>query len=136
MATLTPPGRLEEAARRINAHAARLERVRGELAADMTFDAMRDQWEGRACEAFLRHVGPGHRQRHLDQAHDRLRLLALALDRSADENRAELAVLGRLESEVRATLRTAGQIDRVDLPPSGDTRWRRLHRLYVGAGAS
>jgi hypothetical protein len=133
MATLTRPEKLADAARRIEAHAARLDRIRGELAAEMTVVAMRERWEGTACEDFLRHVGPRHRQHHLDVAHDRLRLLALVLDRAAEENRAELAVLARLESEVRATLDAAGRIDRIDLPPTGDTRWRQLHRVYVGS---
>lgn len=135
MAKLTPPGRLEEAAERIQRHAGRLARVRDELAAELTLDALRDRWEGRACEEFLRHVGPSHRQRHLDTAHDRLSMLALALRGAAAENRAELAVLSRLEGEVRAALRAAGELERIDLPPSGDTRWRAMHRLYVGMEA-
>jgi hypothetical protein len=134
MARLTPPAKLEEAAERLHRHTGRLAGVRDELAAELTLRALRGRWEGRACEEFLRHLGPSHRQRHLDVAHDRLSMLALALRGAAAENRAELATLSRLEGEVRAALTAAGELDRVDLPPSGDTRWRALHRLYVGRG--
>jgi hypothetical protein len=101
MARPTPPAKLEAAAERIRRHAGRLAGVRDELAGELTLDALRDRWEG-ACEEFLRHVGPSHRQRHLDVAHDRLSMLALALRGAAAENRAELAALSRLEGEVRA----------------------------------
>jgi hypothetical protein len=133
---LTPPERLRDAADDLRRQGSRLDRVRSAIAADLDPAALVGRWEGRVAEAFVRHVDARHRQKHLDVAHDRLGLLALALERAAEANEARIAQHRRMADEIRSELARQGDLTGSGLLPTSlrDTAWPRWHRAITGGG--
>jgi uncharacterized protein YukE len=132
---LTPPERLRDAARDLRRRAAQLDEVRQDLAARCTTETLAEVWEGKVAERFLVHVGGRHRQHHLDVAHDRLDLLALALDRAADANESRIGLHRRQRDEVQAELAQRGDLASSGLLPTSlrDTSWPRWHDWVLGS---
>jgi hypothetical protein len=131
---LTPPDRLRDAARDMRRRAARLDEVRRDLASRCTAEALAGVWEGKVAERFLVHVGGGYRRHHLDVAHDRLHLLALALERAADANETRIGQHRRYRDEIHTELAKRGELGSTGLLPTSlrDTSWRRWHDWVVG----
>jgi hypothetical protein len=83
MAATTSPQELMHLAYVLSREAARLDAVRDELH-QMVRDT-RGEWEGTVADRFRVHVGPGHRQHHLEVARDRLlRAARLVMDAAND----------------------------------------------------
>lgn len=131
---LTPPELLRDTARDMRRRAARLDEVRRDLARRCTAGALAGVWEGKGAERFLVHVGGGYRRHHLDVAHDRLDLLALALERAADANEARIGLHRRYRDEIHTELAKRGDLGSTGLLPTSlrDTSWRRWHDWVVG----
>lgn len=126
MAVLTPPATLAGAAVVLRREAARL---------DATAQELRRQvggleWDGRVARDFDRHHT--YRQRYLSEAVACLTTAATLAERAAEHSRSQLVELRRLEDEVRDRLVMGGATPAGELPPSGDTRWRQVHRSVVG----
>jgi hypothetical protein len=132
---LTSPDVLRAAAADLRRRAAQLDEVRRDLVRRCTTAALAGVWEGEVAERFLVHVGHRHRRHHLDMAHDRLGLLALALDRAAEANEARIALHRRCRDEVEAELARRGDLASTGMLPTSlrDTSWPRWRR-WVTAG--
>jgi hypothetical protein len=132
---LTSPEQMRGAAADLRRRAGQLDEVRRDLANRCTTDALAGVWEGKVAERFLVHAGGGFRRHHLDVAHDRLDLLALALDRAAEANETRIGLHRRYRDEVQAELAKRGDLASTGLLPTSlrDTRWTRWHKWVVGS---
>lgn len=84
MAELTPWRRLEELSDDLRRQQRRLRHVLERLRHEVS--RVPEYWEGNTADTFRRHVGPHHRQHHLDVAADRLRRAAHLADAAAFAN--------------------------------------------------
>ena len=132
---LTPPERLRDAAADLRRRAAELDEVKHDLTVRCTAAALAGIWEGNVAERFLVHMGDRHRRHHLDVAHDRLDLLALALERAADANEARIGLHRRYRDEVQTELARRGDLASAALLPTSvrDTGWPRWHHWVVAS---
>lgn len=121
MARLTPPDDLREAADELRRQAATL----GEAREDLGRRAGEGDWRGVRADAYRRHHRA--RLRMLDDLVARLGLAAAICTAAAAEAATELVALRRLESEARSAIAATGGAVPVELPPTGDTRWRDIH---------
>lgn len=121
MARLTPPDALREAADELRRQAADL----GEARHDLGRRAEVADWRGARADAYRRHHQA--RLRMLDDHVARLGLAVTICTAAAAEATTELATLRRLETEARGAIAATGGAVPMDLPPTGDTRWREIH---------